>query len=70
MEDAVKEPAGHVSATAPPTRSEIDYSGSGQAAAQQLPLPDESVVDKYFHGGTATALTVDESGITLESAGP
>ncbi|HVQ26445.1 MAG TPA: hypothetical protein VMV01_14765, partial [Planctomycetota bacterium] len=36
----------------------------------QLPLPDESVVDKYFHGGTATALTVDESGITLESAGP
>jgi hypothetical protein len=35
-----------------------------------LPLPDESVVDKYFHGGTATALTVDETGITLESAGP
>jgi hypothetical protein len=36
----------------------------------QLPLPDESVVDKYFHGGTATALTVDETGIMLESAGP
>lgn len=36
----------------------------------QLPLPDESVVDKYFHGGTATALTVDEGGIMLESAGP
>jgi hypothetical protein len=35
-----------------------------------VPLPDESIVDKYFHGGTATALTVDSSGVFLESAGP
>ena len=37
---------------------------------RDLPLPADEVVDRYFHGGTATALTVDQSGIFLESAGP
>ena len=37
---------------------------------RELPLPADAVVDRYFHGGTATALTVDQSGIFLESAGP
>jgi hypothetical protein len=37
---------------------------------EQLPLPDDAVVDKYFHGGTATAVTFDESGLFFESAGP
>ncbi|HZM00370.1 MAG TPA: hypothetical protein VFD43_08975, partial [Planctomycetota bacterium] len=35
-----------------------------------VPLPDEAVVDKYFQGGTATALTVDQAGLSLESVGP
>jgi len=35
-----------------------------------VPLPDDSVVDRYFKGGTATALTVDRGGLYVESAGP
>jgi hypothetical protein len=36
----------------------------------RLPLPDESLVDDYFTGGTASVCTIDESGVYFESAGP
>jgi hypothetical protein len=36
----------------------------------QMPWPEESVVDKYFSGGTASALTIDETGLMFESIGP
>ena len=35
-----------------------------------LPLPPDEVVDRYFRGGTATAMTFDQSGLFFESAGP
>lgn len=50
---------------------QVDADASGLLTwLSQVPLPDESIVEKYFHGGTATAFTVDDNGLYLESAGP
>ncbi|MHC5209094.1 MAG: hypothetical protein ACYTG2_00065 [Planctomycetota bacterium] len=35
-----------------------------------LPLPDDSLIDEHFSGGTVSVCTIDENGITFESAGP
>jgi hypothetical protein len=36
----------------------------------QLPLPDESLIDEHFTGGTASVCTIDKRGFSFESAGP
>ena len=35
-----------------------------------LPMPDPSIVDKYFHGAAVTAMHVDEHGMQVEGVGP
>ena len=52
-------------AEAPEMFGDSDESGV-LAWLDGLPLPDESIVDKYVHGGTATAFTVEVTGTSSD----